>query len=82
MAEVVIAYSPHTRRRAEALAWFFQRLGLRVVLREDGGEGVSVKYGGVWWLDPDEAIRHIVSRGWGNFNPRLKTSVNGGGRPL
>ncbi|BAN90456.1 GMP synthase [Aeropyrum camini SY1 = JCM 12091] len=60
--EVVITYSPHARRRAEALAWFFQRLGLKVVMREAGDEGVSVRYAGVWWGDPDEAIRHIVSR--------------------
>ncbi|BAF34761.1 hypothetical protein ASQ66_gp50 [Aeropyrum pernix spindle-shaped virus 1] len=62
MEEVTILYGRRGRRRAEALAWFFERLGLRVVLREDGGEGVSVKYAGVWWEDPDEAIRHIVSR--------------------
>lgn len=60
---VIITYGPGEKRRAEALRWFFGRLGLDVELRElEGVEGVYVKYDGVAWGDPDEAIRYIVDR--------------------
>ncbi len=60
---VILIYGRHQKRRAESLRVFFEGLGLKVEMIEAvDTSGVDVKYNGIRWGDPEEAIRYIVDQ--------------------
>ncbi len=61
--KVVLLYNKLYRRKAESLRTFFESMGLVVEMIESTEVSeVNIKYNGIRWGDPDDAIRHIVGQ--------------------